>query len=56
MHMMARSPTTPFKTLSAAHDACTTNNNDFILINGYAEVVETAMIDFSKSQSPCVWL
>ena len=45
-----RSPTTPFKTLSQAHTACTTNNNDFILINGYAEVVETAMIDFSKSR------
>jgi len=45
-----KSPETPFKTLSAAHDACTTNNNDYIFINGYAEVVETAMIDFSKSR------
>jgi hypothetical protein len=39
-----------FKTLSKAHDACTTNNNDYILIDGYSEVVETAMIDFSKSR------
>jgi hypothetical protein len=45
-----KSPKRPFKTLSAAHAACTTNNNDFILINGYAEVVETAMIDFTKSR------
>lgn len=45
-----KEPSKAFKTLSRAHDACTTNNNDFILINGYAEVVETAMIDFSKSR------
>lgn len=40
----------PFKTLSKAHSACTDNNNDYILINGYAEVVETAMIDFTKNR------
>jgi hypothetical protein len=45
-----KSPETAFKTLSRAHTACTTNNNDYILINGYSEVVETAMIDFSKSR------
>lgn len=45
-----KSPEQPFKTLSAAHDACTTNNNDYILINGYSEIVETAMVDFSKSR------
>ena len=40
----------PFKTLSKAYAAAVTNNNDYILINGYAEVVETAMIDFTKSR------
>jgi len=45
-----KSPEAAVKTLSKAHDLCTTNNNDYILIDGYAEVVETAMIDFSKSR------
>ena len=45
-----KSPTTPFKTLSAAHDACVSNNNDFILINGYATVQESGMINFTKSR------
>lgn len=40
----------PFKTLSAAHDACTSNNGDLIIIDGDSTVVETAMIDFSKSR------
>jgi hypothetical protein len=42
--------TKAFKTLSKAHSACTTNNNDYILINGYSEIVETAMVDFTKSR------
>lgn len=46
-----KAPDRALKTLSEAHDNhVTTNNNDIILINGYAEVVETAMIDFSKSR------
>lgn len=40
----------PFKTLSEAHAVCRTNNNDYIFVNGYAEVVELAMIDFTKSR------
>lgn len=40
----------PFKTLSAAYAACTSNNNDFILINGYSAVVETAQISWSKNR------
>lgn len=40
----------PFKTLSKAHTVCQTNNNDYIFVNGYAEVVEIAMIDFTKSR------
>lgn len=39
-----------FKTLSAAYDACTTNNNDVVLIDGYSTVVETAMIDLTKNR------
>jgi hypothetical protein len=38
------------KTLSRAHTLATTNNNDYILINGYSEVVETAMVDFTKNR------
>jgi len=45
-----KSPTKAFKTLSAAHAACTTNNNDIILIDGNSTVVETAMIDWTKSR------
>jgi hypothetical protein len=41
---------TAFKTLSAAYDACTDNNNDVIFIDGYAEVVETAMITWAKNR------
>lgn len=44
------SPEQPLKTLSRAHTLCTTNNNDYILINGYSEIVETAMVDFTKSR------
>jgi len=39
-----------FKTLSKAYDACTTNNNDIILIDGNSTVVETAMLDWSKNR------
>lgn len=40
----------PFKTLSAAYDACATNNDDLIIIDGDSTVVETAMIDWSKNR------
>lgn len=43
-------PQTPLKTLSRAHALCTTNNNDYILIDGYSEIVETEMVDFTKSR------
>ena len=39
-----------FKTLSAAHTACTTNNGDVIYVDGDSTVVETAMIDWTKSR------
>ena len=39
-----------FKLLSTAYDACTTNNNDVVLINGYSAVVETAMITLTKNR------
>lgn len=45
-----KSPETPLKTLSRAHALCTTNNNDYILIDGYSEIVETAMVEFTKSR------
>lgn len=44
------SPTSAFKTLSAAYNACTTNNNDVIFIDGYSTVVETAMITWAKNR------
>ena len=40
----------PFKTLSAAYAACTSNNNDLIIIDGDSTVVETAMITWSKNR------
>jgi len=39
-----------FKTLSAAYGACTSNNGDLIIIDGDSEVVETAMITWSKNR------
>lgn len=38
------------KTYSAAYDLATTNNNDFIFIDGDSEVVETAMVTASKNR------
>ncbi len=40
----------PLKTLGRAYALCTSDNNDVILINGYATVVETEMIDWSKNR------
>lgn len=40
----------PFKTLSAAYDACTTNNDDLIIIDGDSTIVETSMITWSKNR------
>lgn len=45
-----KSPTEAFKTLSAAISACTTNNNDIILVDGNSTVVETAMVTLSKNR------
>ena len=39
-----------FKTYGAAVDATTTNNNDVIFIDGDSTVVETAMVDLTKSR------
>jgi len=39
-----------FKTLSAAVDAATTNNNDVIFIDGDSTVVETSMLTISKNR------
>ena len=39
-----------FKTLSAAYDACTSNNNDVIYIDGDSTVAETEMIDWTKNR------
>jgi hypothetical protein len=39
-----------FKTLSAAIDAATTNNNDVIFIDGDSTVVETAMVSLTKNR------
>ena len=43
-------PGTAFKTYSRAYEKATSNQNDAILINGVTEVVETAMIDWTKSR------
>jgi hypothetical protein len=40
----------PFKTLSAAYAACTTNNDDLIIIDGDSTVAETAMITWAKNR------
>lgn len=40
----------PVKTLSKAYSLCTTNMNDYILINGTSAVVETAQITWSKNR------
>lgn len=45
-----KSPDHPFKTLSAAYAACTTNNNDLIIIDGDSTVAESAMIDWAKNR------
>ena len=39
-----------FKTYSAAVAAVTDNNNDYILIDGDSEVVETAMVEMTKNR------
>jgi len=43
-------PDEAFKTLSAAYAACTSNNNDLIIIDGDSTVAETAMITWSKNR------
>jgi len=48
--------TQAFKTLGAAYAACTSNNNDLILIDGDSTVVETAIIDWSKNRIHVVGL
>jgi len=45
-----KSKSRAFKTLSKAYASVTSNNNDVILIDGDSEVVETAMIDWSKNR------
>ena len=45
-----KSSGTAFKTLSAAYDACTSNNNDLIYIDGDSTVVETEMITWAKNR------
>jgi hypothetical protein len=45
-----KSTTKAFKTLSKAYDACTTNNNDMVLIDGNSEIVETSMITLTKNR------
>ena len=40
----------PFQTLSAAYDACTTNNDDLIIIDGDSTVAETSMITWAKNR------
>jgi len=47
---LGKTPGTAFKTYSKAYGKATTNQNDAILVNGSTEVVETAMIDFTKSR------
>lgn len=44
------------KTLSKAEDMMTSNSNDIALIDGYSEVVETAMIDWDKNRLHVVGL
>ena len=39
-----------FKTYSAAIDACASNNNDVIYIDGDSTVVETAMVELTKNR------
>jgi len=43
-------PEHAFKTLSKAYTACTSNQNDVILIDGDSTVAETAMITWSKNR------
>ena len=45
-----KKPDDAFKTLSTAIDACTTNNNDIIFIDGHSTVVETSMVSLSKNR------
>jgi len=42
--------TDAFKTYGKAVDSVVTNNNDFILINGYSTVNETAMVSITKNR------
>lgn len=43
-------PTKAFATVDAANDALTTNNNDVVYLNGYANHTLTEMLDVSKSR------
>jgi hypothetical protein len=45
-----KSTTKAFKTLSKAYAACTSNQNDIIMIDGDSTVVETAMITWAKNR------
>ena len=50
------SPDSPLKTLTGAHTKVTSNNNDIILIDGDSEIVETAMITWSKNRTHVIGL
>jgi len=45
-----KTPTSAFKLLSEAYTACSSNNNDYVFIDGDQEVVETEMITLSKNR------
>jgi hypothetical protein len=45
-----KTPATALKKLSRAYALCTSNNNDFVFIDGDSEIVETEMITLSKNR------
>lgn len=45
-----KSKSNAFKTLSAAYDACTSNNGDVIFVDGDSTVAETEMITWAKNR------
>lgn len=45
-----KTPGSAVKTLGRAYALCTSNNNDYIFIDGDSTVVETEMIDWSKNR------
>lgn len=45
-----KTPTSALKLLSRAYALCTSNNNDYVFIDGDSEVVETSMITLSKNR------